>query len=270
MRTGSRRPTSRCSAPTAPTRRPDLATRETDDVSRLLGLARLGAGRPQASDHLRRLDRRRRDRCNPPRRKRSRRGSPMRRSVSARATRSSSTSPITASGTTRTSTNNTISLWGETLSVTELREMVASLDPGVRVVMLMSQCFSGSFAHVIHPGRTRRPVRQRLRLLLDHRRPPCLRLLSRRTAAADGIGHSHHFLEAVAGLDRFGTPPRRASSSPTGRPTSRTRPSTSTWPRVSPRPPKRATRRRPVRRRPIRRRPTPRTITRRAGRPRRR
>src|SRR5262249_51179753 len=46
--------------------------------------------------------------------------------------------------------DNTISLWGESLSVTELRALIAGLDPGVRVVMLMSQCFSGSFANVVN------------------------------------------------------------------------------------------------------------------------
>ena len=38
-------------------------------------------------------------------------------------------------------------LWkDEKLRCRELRELLATLDPGVRVVMLMSQCFSGSFA----------------------------------------------------------------------------------------------------------------------------
>ena len=43
--------------------------------------------------------------------------------------------------------DNTILLWNkETLSVRELGGMIDGLDPGVRVVMLMSQCFSGGFA----------------------------------------------------------------------------------------------------------------------------
>lgn len=43
--------------------------------------------------------------------------------------------------------NNTITLWGEDgLSVDELGEMLDHVEPNVRVVMLMSQCFSGSFA----------------------------------------------------------------------------------------------------------------------------
>ncbi|HET7295371.1 MAG TPA: thioredoxin-like domain-containing protein [Vicinamibacteria bacterium] len=45
--------------------------------------------------------------------------------------------------------NNRITLWGkgEGLSVGELRALLAGLDRRVRVVMLMSQCYSGSFAN---------------------------------------------------------------------------------------------------------------------------
>jgi thiol-disulfide isomerase/thioredoxin len=44
--------------------------------------------------------------------------------------------------------NNAITLWGdgERVTVTELGRMLASLAPGVRVVALMSQCYSGGFA----------------------------------------------------------------------------------------------------------------------------
>jgi thiol-disulfide isomerase/thioredoxin len=44
--------------------------------------------------------------------------------------------------------NNRITLWGkdEYLDVSELRSLLAKLKPGVRVVQLMSQCYSGSFA----------------------------------------------------------------------------------------------------------------------------
>ena len=44
--------------------------------------------------------------------------------------------------------DNRITLWGqgEGLSVSELRAQLARLDPRVKVVMLMSQCYSGSFA----------------------------------------------------------------------------------------------------------------------------
>src|SRR5262249_10296447 len=44
--------------------------------------------------------------------------------------------------------NNAITLWGEheRVTVSELGRMLGSLDPGVRVVALMSQCYSGGFA----------------------------------------------------------------------------------------------------------------------------
>jgi hypothetical protein len=44
--------------------------------------------------------------------------------------------------------NAAISLWHDRLTVEQLGEMLALLDPGVRVVLLMSQCFSGSFANL--------------------------------------------------------------------------------------------------------------------------
>jgi thiol-disulfide isomerase/thioredoxin len=46
-------------------------------------------------------------------------------------------------------TDNRITLWGKNqgLSVSELRARLAKLDPRVRVVLLMSQCYSGSFAN---------------------------------------------------------------------------------------------------------------------------
>jgi len=98
--------------------------------------------------------------------------------------------------------DNTISLWNDKLSVAELREMLAVLDPGVRVVMLMSQCFSGSFAHVVHPDADATPVGNvcgYFSTTADRRAYGCYP----ENRGKDGIGHSHHFLEAVAGLDRF-------------------------------------------------------------------
>ena len=46
--------------------------------------------------------------------------------------------------------NNRISLWGRNadLTVDELGALMSRLDPGVRVVALMSQCFSGGFARL--------------------------------------------------------------------------------------------------------------------------
>jgi thiol-disulfide isomerase/thioredoxin len=46
--------------------------------------------------------------------------------------------------------NNAIVLWGagQSLTVDDLGQLLATLDPGVRVVALMSQCFSGGFARL--------------------------------------------------------------------------------------------------------------------------
>jgi thiol-disulfide isomerase/thioredoxin len=49
--------------------------------------------------------------------------------------------------------NGAISLWQEELSVEDLRELLAWLQPGVRVVMVMSQCYSGTFANLISDGK---------------------------------------------------------------------------------------------------------------------
>ena len=48
--------------------------------------------------------------------------------------------------------NGTISLWQEKLSVQELKDLLALLQPAVRVVMIMSQCYSGSFANAMYNG----------------------------------------------------------------------------------------------------------------------
>ena len=52
--------------------------------------------------------------------------------------------------------NNRITLWGdqESLSVTELRDLFARLNPRVRVVVLMSQCYSGAFANLMYKDTT--------------------------------------------------------------------------------------------------------------------
>jgi len=47
--------------------------------------------------------------------------------------------------------NGLISLWGETLSVLEYRGLLGYLRPGVKVVNVMSQCFSGAFADAMAP-----------------------------------------------------------------------------------------------------------------------
>src|SRR2546426_5481998 len=100
--------------------------------------------------------------------------------------------------------NNSITLWGpnESLSVSELRELLGMLRPGVRVVMLMSQCYSGAFAHLVS---------------LKPRDPPAGNLCGYFSSTADrpaygcypenrgkeNVGHSFDFIQALATLRRF-------------------------------------------------------------------
>jgi thiol-disulfide isomerase/thioredoxin len=46
--------------------------------------------------------------------------------------------------------NGAISMWKEELTVLELKELISQLEPGVRSVMVMSQCYSGTFADAIY------------------------------------------------------------------------------------------------------------------------
>lgn len=101
-------------------------------------------------------------------------------------------------------TNNTITLWGEHISVTELRELLAQLEPSVRVVALMSQCFSGSFY-----GTTR----TRTTDTGDPDGSVCGYYASTAARPAygcypesrgrDNVGHSFHFFQSLAEDGRF-------------------------------------------------------------------
>jgi hypothetical protein len=101
--------------------------------------------------------------------------------------------------------DNRITLWGahESISVRKLGSMLARLPPSVRVVSLMSQCFSGGFAY-LHEAR-------------EHKRTPsgntCGYFSSTPDRPAYGcypevqgqkaIGHSFEFLSALARRGRF-------------------------------------------------------------------
>ena len=86
----------------------------------------------------------------------------------------------------------------ESLPVSELRELLELLDPGVRVVMLMSQCFSGSFANALFDA-GHRADRPTATSAATSPPPPT----ARPTAAIpenrglDGVGHSHHFFDGA-------------------------------------------------------------------------
>lgn len=102
-------------------------------------------------------------------------------------------------------TDNRITLWGtdEALSVHELQAMIEKLNPRVRVVALMSQCFSGSFAYLVdaHRNGTRpsgavcgyfssTPERRAYGCYPENR-------------GRDNVGHSFHFIQALAATGSF-------------------------------------------------------------------
>lgn len=100
--------------------------------------------------------------------------------------------------------NNTITLWKESLNVDELRELLALLDPQVRTVMVMSQCFSGAFARAMyadgdgsHPGGN---VCGYFSVTADRPAYGCYP----ENRGKDGIGFSHRLFEA---LEVLGTLP---------------------------------------------------------------
>ncbi len=94
-------------------------------------------------------------------------------------------------------TNNSIVLWGEDWSVDEYRRFIGKLDKKVRVVSLMSQCFSGSFANAIFA--VKNPNRLRIGtcgyFASDASRPAygCYP----ENFGKDNVGHSFRFFEAL-------------------------------------------------------------------------
>jgi thiol-disulfide isomerase/thioredoxin len=101
--------------------------------------------------------------------------------------------------------NNRIVLWGkeESLSVQELDALLTLLDPGVQVVTVMSQCYSGAFAGLAtaSAGSDRPPgnvcgyysstaERQAYGCYAENR-------------GRENVGHSFHFIESLATTGRL-------------------------------------------------------------------
>ncbi len=101
--------------------------------------------------------------------------------------------------------DNRIVLWGdkESISVSELQALLDKLDPGVRVVALMSQCFSGAFANLmsVHARRDQpsgavcgyfssTPDRPAYGCYPENR-------------GKDNVGHSFHFFQALEASESF-------------------------------------------------------------------
>ena len=103
------------------------------------------------------------------------------------------------------SRNNTITLWGanETLSVQELTTLLASLDPDVHVVTLMSQCFSGSFAGIVEAhGQDQRPSGNICGFFSSTADRPAYGCYPE-NRGRQNVGHSFRFLQALAETGSF-------------------------------------------------------------------
>ena len=94
-------------------------------------------------------------------------------------------------------TNNTITMWKESLSVTELQDLFAQLDPGVHVVTVMSQCFSGAFARTIYTDRAGdEPLGNVCGYFAATAERPAYGCYPE-NYGKEGIGHSHNLFEAL-------------------------------------------------------------------------
>jgi hypothetical protein len=99
--------------------------------------------------------------------------------------------------------NNSISLWHDQLSVQQLQQMIALVPQGVRIVTLMSQCYSGSFAGLLYdPNRGRTPygdVCGYFSSTADRQAYGCYS----ENRGKENVGHSFRFLEALGRTDAF-------------------------------------------------------------------
>jgi thiol-disulfide isomerase/thioredoxin len=95
-------------------------------------------------------------------------------------------------------TDNFITLWGkdEALSVRQLRTLLATLDPRVRVVVVMSQCFSGSFAHLMDSDGGV-PSGNVCGFFSSTAERPAYGCYPE-NRGRENVGHSFHFIEALA------------------------------------------------------------------------
>jgi thiol-disulfide isomerase/thioredoxin len=101
--------------------------------------------------------------------------------------------------------DNRIVLWGqkESLSVRQLKAMLDRLDRGVRVVNLMSQCFSGGFAHLAFgTGENELPSGQSCGYFSSTADRPAYGCYPA-VAGREGVGHSFEFMQALERTGRL-------------------------------------------------------------------
>ncbi|HTM45212.1 MAG TPA: redoxin family protein [Polyangiaceae bacterium] len=101
--------------------------------------------------------------------------------------------------------DNRIMLWGQNafISVRELSALIATLDPGVRVVNLMSQCYSGGFAGLMSArGQDQEPagnVCGYFSSTADRKAYGCFA----ENLGKDNVGHSFEFMRALGHVRGF-------------------------------------------------------------------
>lgn len=102
-------------------------------------------------------------------------------------------------------TDNKITLWGdESLSVSDLRQALGRLDPGVRVATVMSQCFSGAFAHLAVPpaGAPAAKAGRVCGYFASTQDRPAYGCYPE-NRGRENVGHGFHFLKALATTPRL-------------------------------------------------------------------
>ncbi len=101
--------------------------------------------------------------------------------------------------------DNRITLWGKdaSLSVRELGAALGALDPGVRVVTLMSQCFSGGFGTLAWSAqRDGEPAGNVCGYFSSTADRPAYGCFAE-NRGKDAVGHSYHFTQALAESGRM-------------------------------------------------------------------
>jgi thiol-disulfide isomerase/thioredoxin len=93
--------------------------------------------------------------------------------------------------------NGIISLWNESLSLLEYRALLAFLQPGVRVVSVMSQCYAGAFADAMTPLNSPVPTGDTCGFYSTPRDRPAYGCYPE-GRDRDRIGHAFRFIEAMS------------------------------------------------------------------------
>ena len=95
--------------------------------------------------------------------------------------------------------NGAISLWHEKLSVADFKALLARLPRGVRVVMIMSQCYSGAFAEAMYANGASEPGGDVCGFFSTTGRRKAYGCYPE-GRDRDRMGHAFHFIDALARL----------------------------------------------------------------------